>query len=735
MVGGGIRGKLRRFAIGLALGLIASISHAERINQEGRILGAAPVVTAPTLFNTSQADAIVSAMQSMPLTNPWNENISHRPVLTNSAAMIAQVKSDLSPSRQTLRPFYEMNYVLVPDDQARVTIPFFNYPDESDLDGGTYPNGRYPIPSNMPVEGWPKETGNLTLQQWQMDVNNDGGDRHSIIVAPGVGAFWETWLTRLTQGGWEASNGAKFNLNSNALRPAGWTSGDAAGLPMFPAIVRYDECQRGMVEHALRLVVAKTRREYIYPATHYASSIPATSINYPAMGQRMRLKSSFVIPSNWTIEEKAVLRALQKYGAIVADNGNFFSVSVCPDNRFSDSTFSHLSNVEIENFEVIQTTGPNEGPRSPNAPTVNAGADRSLAGPGSTTLSGVVNDPSHRATIKWKRYSGPANVHFANGNQPNASATFSSPGTYTLILSADDGVHSAAYDAVVISVGTQSPTPTPSGSPTPTPTITPGPILAFVPLGNVSTRAQVGSGDNVLIGGFVINGTGTKKILARALGSSLTGYGIAGVLSDPILELHNSRGDIIFANDNWKDAQEQWIRDSGFPPSHDHESAIMANLVPGPYTAIVHGKNNTGGIALVEVYDLQLSSVSRLTNISTRGLVGTGDHVIIAGLSIPGAETASVLFRGIGPSLNGHGVSDPLQDPRLDLFNVQGTRIAANNNWRDSQQAAIIATGMAPVNSLEAAIRTNLLPGNYTAIMSGPPATTGTGLIEAFSLP
>ncbi len=113
------------------------------------------------------------------------------------------------------------------------------------------------------------------------------------------------------------------------MRPDGWTSGDAAGLPMFPAVVRYDECRRGMVEHALRLVVKKTRREYIYPARHYASSIPATSVNYPAMGQRLRLKSDFVIPSNWTIEEKAVLLALKKYGAIVADNGNFFSVSVC----------------------------------------------------------------------------------------------------------------------------------------------------------------------------------------------------------------------------------------------------------------------------------------------------------------------------------------------------------------------------------------------------------------------
>jgi len=307
----------------------ASDAAAERINQEGRILGPAPIVIAPVLFNTPAADAIVAAMQIMPVTSAWNEDISHRPLLANSAAMIAQVKSDLLSTRQTLRGFYEMNYVLVPEDQPRLTIRFFNYPEESDLDGGAFPNGSYPIPPNLPVEGWPKATGDLSLEDWQRDVNDDGGDRHAIIVAPGSGAIWETWLTRLTNNGWEASNGAKFDLNSNTLRPAGWTSGDAGGLPMFPALVRYDECERGMVEHALRLVVAKTRREYIYPANHYASSTPASAINYPAMGQRFLLKASFVIPDDWTVEEKAVLRALQKYGAIVADNGNFFSVSVC----------------------------------------------------------------------------------------------------------------------------------------------------------------------------------------------------------------------------------------------------------------------------------------------------------------------------------------------------------------------------------------------------------------------
>src|SRR6476620_5188020 len=207
----------RLIALALAISLPA---RAERINQEGRILGPAPVATTPTLFNTPEADAIVAAMQIMPVTSAWNEDISHRPLLANSAAMIAQVKSDLLSPRQTLRGFYEMNYVLVPEDQPRLTIRFFNYPEESDLDGGAFPNGSYPIPPNLPVEGWPKATGDLSLEDWQRDVNDDGGDRHAIIVAPGSGAIWETWLTRLTNNGWEASNGAKFDLNSNTLRPA-----------------------------------------------------------------------------------------------------------------------------------------------------------------------------------------------------------------------------------------------------------------------------------------------------------------------------------------------------------------------------------------------------------------------------------------------------------------------------------------------------------------------------------
>lgn len=703
----------RVWSCALALGLTFTCvftSPAERINHEGRVLGPAPVVTAPTLFNTPAADAIVAAMQIMPRDNPWNEDISRRPVLPNSDAMIAQIKTDLG-TRQTLQPFYEMNYVLVPDNQPRVTIPFLDYPDESDLDGGAFPNGSYPIPSNQPIETWPRGTGNLTLQQWQMDVNNGGGDRHGIMVAPGAGSVWETWQMKLTQSGWQASNGAKFNLNSNALRPAGWTSGDAAGLSMFVPTVRYDECERGMVEHALRLVVKRTRREYIYPATHYASSIAASSTNYPAMGQRLRLKASFALPGNWTIEEKAVLLALKKYGAIVADNGNFFSVSVAPDNRFNASAFSHLSTIDINNFEVILTTGPAEGPRSPGAPSVDAGADQFLEWPSNNiSLSGSVNDPSGRADVAWKLYSGPAGVSFANASQASTIATLNAPGTYTFMLSADDGTHAVAYDAVVVRV------------------------TGHDALANLSTRVQVGTANDVAIAGFIITGTTAKQVVVRALGPSLAAAGVQGAVSDPFLELYDAGGNLLSNNNDWQQTQAQALRDANLAPTNDLESALLATLAPGAYTAIMRGNGNTPGIGLVEVYDLQTSATSKLGNLSTRGLVGAAQNVMIGGTIVTGPDAARVLFRAIGPSLTAAGIQNPIADPQLDLFDANGGRIASNNNWKDSQQAAIAGSGLAPSSDVESAILSDLAPGNYTAVVTGINGATGVALVEAYHL-
>ncbi len=441
----------------LALALPAA---AERINHEGRILGPAPTVSTPILFNTAQADAVVAAMQIFPVTSAWNENISGRPLLGNSAAMVAQVKADLAANRQTLRLFTEMNYVLVPDAQARVDVQLVDYPDESDdIKAGTTDIASLPVPSNMPVETWPVGTGSLTLDQWQRDVNNTGGDRHAIVVMPGAGFIWEMWQARLTVNtpAWEASNDAKFDLKTNTLRPAGWTSADAAGLPMFGALVRYDECERGMVEHALRLVVAKTRREYIYPATHFASTLPATSVNYPAMGQRFRLKASFAVPGTWTKQEVAVAKALKKYGAIVADNGGFFSVSICPDDRFPAGCFDRINQLAIDQFEVIQTTGAAEGPRSAGAPTSDAGPDQAVTLAAGADLAGAVTGTG--LTVTWTAYAGPGTVTFTHPAAAATHASFSAPGAYTLRLSADDGVHAVAYDACVVTVNASGPGP------------------------------------------------------------------------------------------------------------------------------------------------------------------------------------------------------------------------------------------------------------------------------------
>lgn len=420
----------------------------QRINQEGRILGPVPVVTQPILFNTPQADAVVAAMQIMPVTNAWNEDVSRLPLLTNSSAMITQISTALGANRSTLRAFFEMNYVLVPDNQPTKSINFLDYPDESDLDGGTSPFGLYPIPTNLPIEEWPVGTGTLTLTQWQQDVG-DGGDRHAIIVKPGAGFIWETWQMGLVSGAWQASNGAKFDLNSNTLRPAGWTSGDAAGLPMFPALVRYDECQRGMVEHAVRLVVKQSRKAYIYPASHYAGSTTAADV--PAMGQRLRLQSSFVIPSTWSKESQAAALALKKYGGIVADNGSFFSFSVCPDDRFASNAFNDLSTIPISAFEVVQSTTATGGPRSPGAPTASAGTDQTIHFGDTATLPGNVT-ATGAPTVQWKMYSGPGTVAFGNDAQAATTATFSLPGTYVLMLNADDGVHAVARDVVTIEV-------------------------------------------------------------------------------------------------------------------------------------------------------------------------------------------------------------------------------------------------------------------------------------------
>lgn len=261
-------------------------------------------------------------------------------------------------------------------------------------------------------------------------------------------------------------------------------------------------------------------------------------------------------------------------------------------------------------------------------------------------------------------------------------------------------------------------------------------FLAPIGAVNISTRIAVGSGDDVLIGGFIITGNAPKKVLIRAVGPSLR-PGVPGALEDPMLELHDGGGATLGTNDNWRDTQENEIIDTTVSPSNELESAIVAILNPAGYTAIVRGKNNGTGVALVEVYDLgtaslDASSNAKLAQISTRGTVLTNDDVMIGGFIISGQATR-VIVRAIGPELNGV-VSGALQDTLLELHDSSGSLIASNDDWKTTQQQAIIDTGVAPTDDRESAIVATLSPGPYTGIVRGKADTTGVALVEVYSL-
>jgi len=258
-----------------------------------------------------------------------------------------------------------------------------------------------------------------------------------------------------------------------------------------------------------------------------------------------------------------------------------------------------------------------------------------------------------------------------------------------------------------------------------------------VPL-NISTRMQVLNGENVVIAGFIITGTGGKSVVIRGLGPSLAVAGVQGALQDPILELHYPGG-FVNTNDNWKDTQASAIQGTGLAPKDDRESAFSYNLAPGAYTVVMKGKNNGTGIGLIEVYDVDGSPACQLANISTRGHVGLGDNVLIGGF-ILGGNGARVLVRALGPSLAKAGVTGVLSDPDLSLRDGNGTEIAFNGVWGltytvdDTNPDQIRATGIPPSDQNEAAIVATLPAGNYTAIVQGNKGATGVGLVEVYNL-
>jgi hypothetical protein len=259
-----------------------------------------------------------------------------------------------------------------------------------------------------------------------------------------------------------------------------------------------------------------------------------------------------------------------------------------------------------------------------------------------------------------------------------------------------------------------------------------GVIISEGLLRNVSTRLAVLTGENVLIVGFTV--AESQPVLVRALGPTLTNFGVTGALADPTISLYNSTGGLIATNDDWKDTNQAAIVGTGKTPPNDKESAILSSLSPGSYTAIVSGKNNTTGVGLVEAYGVEPPGVENLiSNVSSRGFVGTESNVMIGGVIGDHTPSAQIIVRALGPTLTQFGINNALANPTLELHDGNGNLLAFNDNWQDTNQTAIQATGFAPPNSNESAILAVINVGaSITAIVRGKDNTTGVALFDVY---
>jgi hypothetical protein len=255
---------------------------------------------------------------------------------------------------------------------------------------------------------------------------------------------------------------------------------------------------------------------------------------------------------------------------------------------------------------------------------------------------------------------------------------------------------------------------------------------------NLSTRGTVSTGDNVLINGFIVTGPDPKTVVLRALGPSLTHFGLSGVLADPVLSLYNSAGTLLATNEIWEaDIGATFMAQNGLAPSDPAESAtLQTNLAPGSYTMVVRGNNSTQGISLAEVYEIYGPGLnSQLTNISGRAFVSTGDNVLISGFIIGDVGSGTVVVRALGPSLASFGVSQPLSDPVLTIYDSNGNLIASNDNWQDDNNASTVQlNGLAPPNALDSALALRLPAGSYTAVVRGVNGATGNALLEIYDI-
>jgi hypothetical protein len=301
-----------------------------------------PAMTKPVEFYSPEADAILSKLQVFPPDHAFNQSIEEWSRHPRSKEIVESIGVD-----KPLRGNTDMGFILVPPDQPRVDVKVVEYPDESDP-------GPFPIPSNVPIEGWPvwhqrESKTPPTLEAVQRRPAKYEGDRHAIVVDPVNMRLYEFFTFGRTDTGWAAGQASIFDLKTGKARPEGWTSADAAGLPIFPTVVRFDDLQRGIVNHAMRVTVRKSRRAFVHPATHFASRL--TDENLPRMGERLRLRTDFDV-SKFSPPVQAILKGLKKHGMLVADNGIEWAISITPDPRIPE-LHGELRKVKGSDFEVV----------------------------------------------------------------------------------------------------------------------------------------------------------------------------------------------------------------------------------------------------------------------------------------------------------------------------------------------------------------------------------------------
>jgi len=565
----------------------------------------------------------VGGCQVFPLNNYWNTPVDALPVHASSSAWVGTIGNAAhlhADWGNVLSDNYGIPFVTVPGTQPLVPIagdpdPNLDYSGESDP-------GPYPIPPNAPIEGGAASTG----------------DRHVLTIDTTNCVLYELYYAHPVGGGtsWTASSFARFPLNSNALRTAGFTSADAAGLPIFPGLVRWEEAAAGEIAHAIRFTAvniwgkdaATGQQKYLWPARHASGS--NTTSTRPPMGARFRLKASFDI-SSYLPATQVILRAFKKYGLVLADGGSNWFFQGVSDTNWPDAVFTQLGGIAGSNFEAVDTALLQVDSNSAqalqgvdgNPPRLANISTRGQVQTGFNVMIGgfVVSGSAPKTVVV--RAIGPSLANFG------VSGALSNP-TLQLVRSSDQAViatnddwGSAANAAQISASGFAPSNPLESAIYV---TLQPGAYTAIVsgvggatgvglvevyeldrpdiPLINISTRGKVLTGFDVMIGGFVIQGSASETVVIRAIGPSLANFGVSSALANPTISLvRMSDNATIATNDDWGSAANAaQIASSGFAPSNALESAIMMTLAPGAYTAIVSGVGGSTGVGLVEVY-------------------------------------------------------------------------------------------------------------------------------------